>query len=191
MSDQTTLAANPAIEEPRELYGVIGEFDSPEALLQAAKGLRTEGYTSVDAMSPFPIHGLEDAVGLKRSPLGYIVLCIGFLGMLSALFLQWWTGAVDYPLVIGGKPLFAFEFSIPVTFELTVLFSSFAAVLGMFALNGLPRFHHPAMQYKNFGAVTDDRFLLVIERTDPLFDPEIARQHLVYHGAVDTEMVEA
>ena len=109
----------------------------------------------------------------------------------DVLVLQWWTGAVSYPLVIGGKPLFAFEFSIPVTFELTVLFSSFAAVLGMFALNGLPRFHHPAMHYKNFTGVTDDRFLLVIERTDPLFDAEVARQHLIDQGAMDTELVEA
>jgi hypothetical protein len=142
-------------------------------------------------MSPFAIHGLDDAVGLKRSPLGYIVLAIGICGTASALLLQWWTGAVDYPLVIGGKPLFAFEFSIPVTFELTVLFSAFAAVLGMFALNGLPRFHHPSMHYKHFGSVTDDRFLLVIERGDPLFDPEVARQHLIYYGAADTEVVEA
>lgn len=190
MSDSKTQTLNSAAAEPKEWYGVVGEFDSPEALLHAAKAIRREGYTNVDAMSPFPIHGLEDAVGLKPSKLGYIVLCIGLLGMLNALLLQWWTGAVDYPLVIGGKPLFAFEFSIPVTFELTVLFSSFAAVLGMFALNGLPRFHHPSMQYKNFGGVTDDRFLLVIERTDPLFDPEVARQHLIYHGAAETELVE-
>jgi len=190
MSDAKSQTLNSSADEPKEWYGVVGEFDSPEALLSAAKAIRHEGYTNVDAMSPFPIHGLEDAVGLKPSPLGYIVLCIGLFGMLNALLLQWWTGAVDYPLVIGGKPLFAFEFSIPVTFELTVLFSSFAAVLGMFALNGLPRFHHPSMQYKNFGGVTDDRFLLVIERTDPLFDPEVARQHLIYYGAVDTELVE-
>lgn len=191
MSEPVTQSANPPVEEPREFYGVVGEFDSPEALLHAARGIHQEGYTKVDAMSPFHIHGLEEAVGLKRSPLGYIVMGFGLFGLANALFLQWWTGAVDYPLVIGGKPLFAFEFSMPITFELTVLFAAFAAVIGMFALNGLPRFHHPAMQYKNFGGVTDDRFLLVIERADPLFDPEVARQHMIYYGAVDTELVEA
>ncbi len=178
-------------EEAKEVYGVVGEFDAPDTLLNAAKGLRHEGYTNVDAMTPFPIHGLEDAVGLKPSKLGFIVLGVGIFGLANALFLQWWTGAVDYPLVIGGKPLFAFEFSVPVTFELTVLFAAFAAVVGMFALNGLPRFHHPAFHYKNFPRVTDDRYLLVIERTDPLFDAEIARQHLVKYGAVQTELVEA
>jgi hypothetical protein len=190
MSKQILQTPIPGTEQPGEVYGVVGEFDSPEALLEGARGLRREGYTKIDAMTPFAIHGLEDAVGLKRSPLGYIVLCLGVCGAASALLLQWWTGAVDYPLVIGGKPLFAFEFSIPITFELTVLFAAFAAVLGMFALNGLPRFHHPSMNYKNFGSVTDDRFLLVVERTDPLFDPDVARQHLIYYGAVDTELVE-
>jgi len=190
MSEQLTPTI-PAPLAPKEIYGVIGEFDSPEGLLAAAKAMYAEGYTNIDAMSPFAIHGLEDAIGMKRSPLGFIVFVIGCFGLLSALLLQWWTGAVSYPLVIGGKPLFAFEFSIPVTFELTVLFSAFAAVLGMFALNGLPRFHHPSMHYKNFTGVTDDRFLLVIERTDPLFDAEVARQHLIDQGAVDTELVEA
>jgi hypothetical protein len=191
MSDDTVQSVEPIIQEPGELYGVIGEFDTPEGLLQAARAARREGYTKVDAMTPFPIHGLEDAVGLKASPLGFIVMGVGLCGTAAALLLQWWTGAVDYPLVIGGKPLFALEFSIPVTFELTVLFAAFAAVLGMFALNGLPRFHHPSFHYKNFPAVTDDRFLLVIERTDPLFDAEIARRHLLAYGAVNTELVEA
>jgi hypothetical protein len=114
--------------------------------------MRSEGFTKMDAFTPFPVHGLDHALGLGRSRLGYVVFGAGFVGMVLALLLQWWTGAVDYPLVIGGKPLFAFEFSIPITFEVTVLLAAFAAVLGMLAVNGLPRLHHPIFDCEASGA---------------------------------------
>jgi len=110
--------------------------------------------------------------------------------MASALLLIWWCGAINYPLVIGGKPLFDFTFSIPITFELTVLFSSFAAVLGMFGLNGLPRLYHPVDNYRNAHRATDDRFLLLIEASDPKFDPQKSAEHLKSVGASDVEVVE-
>ncbi|MFN3325184.1 MAG: DUF3341 domain-containing protein [Bryobacteraceae bacterium] len=174
-----------------ETYGVVADFDSPEELLHAIEAVRKQGYSKLDAMTPFPIHGIDEAMGAKRSILGYIVIWFGLLGAIAALLLQWWTGAVDYPLVIGGKPLFAFEFSIPITFELTVLFSAFAAVIGMFALNGLPRFYHPTMNYSKFSGATNDRFLLVIEKDDPKFDAEQTASLLRSLGSRDVEIVEA
>jgi hypothetical protein len=103
----------------------------------------------------------------------------------------WYTSAVDYPLVIGGKPLFAWEFSVPVMFELTVLLSAFGAVIGMLALNGLPRFYHPVLNYANIGGITDDRFLLIVEASDPRFNAGEVQQILSEIGARRTEVVEA
>jgi hypothetical protein len=173
-----------------KVYAVMGEFSDPHDLVHAGKKIREMGYTKLDAMTPFPVHGIDDALGIPRSILGWIVICIGLTGSATALLLQWWCGTINYPLVIGGKPLFDFTFSIPITFELTVLFSSFAAVIGMFALNGLPRLYHPAMNYRNAHRATDDRFLLVVEADDPKFDPQKTAEHLRSVGAGEVEVVE-
>jgi len=168
--------------------GVLGDFATPEALLAAVGELRSRGYQKLDALTPFPIHGMDEALGAKPSRLGYLVALGGAAGAGAALLLQWWTGAVDYPLVIGGKPFFAFEFSIPITFELTVLLASFTAVLGMLALNGLPRFYHPVMNAERFRGATNDRFLLVVDAADPLFDPERTAALLHSLGCEHTEV---
>jgi len=173
------------------LYGAVGSFEDGPELVEAARAVRELGYTKLDAFTPFPVHGIDEAMGIPRSKLGWIVLCAGFLGAASALSLIWWTGTVSYPLVIGGKPLFALEFSIPVTFELTVLFSAFAAVFGMFALNGLPRLYHPVFNYTKFAGATDDKFLLAIEATDPKFDAEQSARLLATLGAHSVQLVEA
>ena len=141
----------------------MAEFENPQKLLAAIRGAQKRGYRKLDAYTPFAAHGIDAALEPKRSKLGFIVFGMGALGAATALLLQWWTGAVDYPLVIAGKPLFALEFSIPITFELTVLFAAFGAVFGMFAINGLPRLYHPIVQHSRFGRVTDDVFLLAIE----------------------------
>lgn len=174
-----------------EVYGVVGRFSDGPELVEAARAVRQAGYTKLDACTPFPVHGIDEAMAIPRSKLGFIVASIGVMGTISALLLIWWTGAVDYPLVIGGKPLFAIEFSIPVTFELTVLFSAFAAVFGMFALNGLPRLHHPVFHYSDFARATDDSFLLVIEATDPRFQAEQSALLLRTLGAEAVEVVSA
>ena len=163
---------------------IAAEFETPAALVEAVRAMRAKGYDKMDAFTPFPVHGLDEALGLGRSRLGYLVFGMGLVGMVSALLLQWWTGAVDYPLVIGGKPLFAFEFSIPITFEVTVLFAAFGAVIGMFALNGLPRLSHPVFGCESFRRVTDDGFMLLVES-----DAEGCRELLVSLGARRTEVV--
>lgn len=174
----------------RAVYGVVAEFDRPEDLVAAGRVIHHEhGYKKLDALTPFPIHGIDDAIGVPRSILGYIVFGGGLFGLVNAIFMVWYTNGYDYPLVIGGKPLFAWEFSIPPMFELTVLFSAFAAVFGMFALNGLPRFYHPVFEMKGSERATDDRFLLVVEASDPKFDIERTPMLLNELGALRTEVV--
>jgi len=173
-----------------KVYGVIGEFSDPHELVHAGRKIREMGYTRLDAMTPFPVHGIDDALGIPYSKLGWIVICIGLCGTATAQLLIWYCGAVSDKFVIGGKPLFDITFSIPITFELTVLFSAFAAVIGMFALNGLPRFYHPSFNYRNTHRATDDKFLLVIEADDPKFQPAQAAEHLRSVGAATVEVVE-
>lgn len=151
------------------LYGAVAEFQNTEDLLTAARAMKQKGFTHMDACTPFPVHGINEALGIRRSPLGWFALIAGVAGAALALLLQWWTGAVSYPLAIGGKPLFAFEPSIPITFELTILLAAFATVIGMLALNGLPRLYHPLFQHPGFSRATDDKFLLVVEASDPRF----------------------
>ncbi len=174
-----------------EFHGLVAEFADDHDLLIAAREARRFGYTKMEAYSPFPVHGIDDALGVPPSRLGWFVLAIGLTGTLAAILLQWWVGAINYPLIIGGKPLFSMEFAIPVTFELTVLFASFAAVVGMFALNGLPRFYHPVFNYSSYAGATDNRFLLVIEAGDPVFEPAEGEELMKTLGAVKTELVEA
>jgi len=184
-----------------KVYAVMGEFTEANELVEAGKKIRAMGYTKIDAMTPFPVHGIDDAIGIPRSHLGWIVIFFSMMGTATAIFLQWYTGATNmswlvkyglsgYPLVIGGKPLFDFSFSIPVAFELTVLFTAFATFLGMWALNGLPRLYHPSMNYKNAHRASDDRFLLVIEADDPQFEPKKTSDHLRSVGAQEVEVVE-
>lgn len=172
-----------------EPYGLLAEFSNPGALLDAAAAVREAGYRYFDTHSPFPIHGMDRAMGLGNSKVGFITLGGGITGLLTGILLQWWTSEVDYPLNIGGKPFFAFEPSIPVIFELTILFSAFAAVAGMLALNGLPRPYNPLFYSENFGRATDDAFFLHIAATDKRFDPEATAGFLREIGAVHVEEI--
>jgi hypothetical protein len=173
-----------------KVYGVMGEFEDPDQLVHAGSKIREMGYKKLDAMSPFPVHGIDAAIGIPYSKLGWIVICCGLSGTATAELLIWYCGAINYPLVIGGKPLFDFTYTIPIAFELTVLFSAFASLIGMLALNGLPRLYHPSMNYRNAHRATDDRFLLVIEADDPKFDPQKSAEHLRSVGAAEVEVVE-
>lgn len=178
-------------DAPKDMWGVVAEFEDEEQLLKAGRAMHHQhGYTKLDAMTPFPVHGIEAALGMPRSILGFIVICVGLTGTMTAILLQWWTGAVDYPLVIAGKPLFAFEFAMPIMFELSVLFSAFACVFGMLLLNGLPRLYHPTMNFSRIQRATDDGFLLVVEKSDPKFSAVETRNLLMSLGATSAEVVE-
>ncbi len=172
-----------------KVYGVVAEFPSPEELLAAIHGAKARGFRKLDAFTPFAAHGIDTALDRRRSPLGYIVFGMGALGAAAGVLLQWWTGAVSYPLVIAGKPLFALEFSIPVVFELTVLFAAFGAVVGMFAINGLPRLYHPIFQHSRYERVTTDAFLLAIEADSEPFDAGEAAAALKALGGVHVEVI--
>lgn len=194
MADLLDKLPLPAFLKPAETgphYGVIGDFDSPEALLRAIRTARTAGYTKLEAYTPFPIHGIDDAMGEPRSPLGKIVIGCALVGLTLAVLLQWWTGAIDYPLIIAGKPLFAVEPSIPIMFELSVLLGAFGAVIGMFALNRLPTYYHPAFNFSRWAGATNDRFLLAIEAGDPKFNAQEIQVLMESLGSRCTELVEA
>ena len=166
------------MQATRYLYGLIAEFEGPTDLLDAARRTYAEGYRRLDAYSPFPVHGLAEAIGFQRTRLPLVVLLGGIAGGLGGYVLQYWIAAIDYPLNVGGRPLHSWPAFIPVTFELTVLAAALAAVLGMLALNGLPRPYHPVFNVPAFELATRNRFFLCIEATDPKFDQVATRRFL-------------
>lgn len=171
-------------------YGLLAEFSNPGALLHAAERVRTAGYRYFDTHTPFPIHGMDRAMGLGQSKVGFFALGGGITGLLLGLWLQWWTGGYDYPINVGGKPFFAWEPSIPVIFELTILFAAFGTVFGMLGLNGLPRPYNPLFYSREFTRVTDDAFFLHIAATDKRFDLDKTRQFLYDIGAMSVEVID-
>jgi hypothetical protein len=174
-----------------QVYGLLAEFSDPGALLHAAEATREAGYRHFDDHSPFPIHGMDDAMGLGNAAgVGVTTFLGGVTGFVAAYLLQWWTGAVDYPLNISGKPFFAVEPSVPIMFELTVLFAAFGAVGGMLALNGLPRPYNPLFYSDRFEGVTDDRFFLHVAASDDQFDAEETAMMLRDLGALHIELVQ-
>ena len=172
------------------ILGIIAEFDGPAALLKAGKAVSEKGFINYDCHSPFPIHGMDDAMSLKRSPLGYIIAFFAILGGLIGLGLQSWAHSVEYPLVISGKPFFAWQAYIIVTFALFILFGAGAAVFGMLGLNKLPRYHHPLFYSDKFKKVTDDGFLVSISAADSLFDKKGTTNFLRSIGGKNIEVFE-
>lgn len=173
-----------------QTWGIVAEFDSASAIFQAAEKTTAQGYTRVDAHTPFPVHGIDAALRQKASPLGWIVLCCGITGICLAQLMMWWMNAYDYPIWVAGKTPYAWPTTIPITFELMVLLSGIGAVFGMFGLNGLPRLNHPIFAHKTFWRATDDRFFLSIEATDPKFDRSQTARFLESIGGKQVEIVE-
>lgn len=171
-----------------QVAGVLAEFDGPQALKAAAAGVRRAGYTRFEAYSPFPVHGIHAAMGRRRTGLPWLALAGGIGGGLVALLLQWWTGAVDYPLVISGKPLFSLPANVPIAFELIILLSALAAFGGGLVLSGLPELFHPLLGSERFRRVTTDAFMLAVEAEDPKFDQEATAELLRSLGAGHVEV---
>jgi hypothetical protein len=151
-------------------YGLIATFDTPGALMHAAEQVRDAGYRRWDCITPFPIHGMDKAMGVGRSKVPHFSLAGGITGFCTGMSMIWYMDRFDYPITVGGKPLFSPLFAFPVSYELTILFTAFATITGMFLLNGLPMHYHPVLHYENIRRGTDDLFFLVIEKADPRFD---------------------
>ena len=159
-------------------YGLMAEFDSAQALLDAAHKVRLAGYTRADAFSPFPIHGLAEALGFRERKVARVVLAAGITGALAGYGMEYWTQVVAYPMNIGGRPFHAWVSFIPPAFETTILFAAFSAVIGMLALNGLPQPYHPVFNVARFSLASQDKFFLAIEASDPKFDAGATRQFM-------------
>ncbi len=163
-----------------KLYGLLAEFNDPAALLEAARQTRQTGYTKIDAYTPFPVEGLPEELDAKSTRIPWFVFGGGVIGAVVGYGMQYYLAAVAYPINVGGRPLNSWPLFIPVTFELTILFAALGAVIGMFALNGLPMPYHPVFNVERFAShATRYGFFLCIESEDPKFDYEATRQFLM------------
>jgi len=173
-------------------FAVLGLFDTADALMEAIPRVRGKVSGRLEAYTPYPIHGLDEALGLRRSPIGGMVMIMGAVGAATALVFQWWMSAVDYPLITGGKALFSWQAFVPILFELMVLFATFTAGLGMLLLlNKLPFFGHPVLHSRAIRAITRDRFALALEAEDATFDADAARAVLEAAGGTEIEVLPA
>jgi hypothetical protein len=182
-------------EAGEPIYGIMAEFAQPKDIYHAAEKCRDAGYTKWDTYCPFPVHGMEQAMGVKRTKLPVIVACGAFTGVGLAYLMQWWMSSADYQMVVQGKPYGSlitggWQPFVPITFELGILFAAFTSLIGMLALNGLPRWHHPLMKKERFLSSSEDRFFVCVEAADPIFDPEKTRALLEEAGATSIELVE-
>jgi ActD protein len=164
--------------KPPTIYGLLAEFEDPNALVAATARAHREGYRRMDAYSPFPIEELHDAIGGHHTRLPLIVLIGGLFGGIGGYSLQYWVSAIAYPLNVGGRPYHSWPSFIPVTFECTILVAALSAVLGMLALNGLPMPYHPVFNVPRFALASRNRFFLCIEARDRKFDLEATRRFL-------------
>lgn len=160
------------------IYGLMAEFDTATELVDAARAVRDAGYERTDAFSPFPIHEMDEALGIKRSILPILVFFGGVTGLLSALSLQVFVHYIDYPLNVGGRPYLSWISFVPPSFELTILFAGFTAVFGMLFLNGLPRPYHPVFNVPRFALATREKFFLLIESADEKYEYDETRAFL-------------
>jgi hypothetical protein len=168
---------------------ILADFENPAKLLVAAEKMRDAGYKKFDCHSPFPIHGMDEAMGLKRSPLGWIVGVVAFFALGAGVTLEWYANAVAYPLVISGKPLFSYQAYGPVAFAIMVLTSAFVALFGMLALNKLPMWYHKIFDSKMAERINIDGFVLSVADDDPQFDPVQTKAYLKQIGGKDLEEV--
>ncbi len=168
-------------------FGILAEFGSAEAIFRAAERIRDAGYSKWDTHTPFPVHGLDRAMGLKSSPLGWISLGGGLFGVSAGLALQGWASAIEYPIMISGKPFFSWQAFVPICFELMVLCAALGAIVGMLHLNRLPRLHHPLFASERFERVTDDKFFVSIEADDPKYNSTETAKFLKLLGASHVE----
>jgi hypothetical protein len=162
----------------KNIYGLLAEFDTPTQLVDAANKIREAGYTKTDAFSPFPLHEIDEALGIKRSILPLLVFGGAITGLLTGFILQIYVHYIDYPIIVGGRPFISIPSFIPPAYELTILFAAFAAVGGMLLLNGLPQPYHPVFNVPRFALATREKFFLLIETRDSKFNYDETRSFM-------------
>lgn len=177
------------MEETKRDYALIAEFKTVMGVLDAASKIRDAGFKNWDVLTPFPIHGLDAAMGLKRSKVPFFTFIGGITGTTLAVLMVWYMNAYDYPLTVGGKPFFSPIFPFPIFYELTILLAAFGSFFGMFITNKLPMHHHPVFEHKGFSRVTDDHFWIVIESIDPKFEKEQTKQFLEQLGGSEVTLL--
>ncbi len=170
-----------------QLVGLLAEYRDQHELVQAAEKMHQCGYDHLDAFTPFPVHGMDHAIGIKPSPLPWLVLTAGVVGGIAALAFQWWANAIDYPYLISGKPLFSLPANIPITFEVVILAAAFVAFFGMLAINGLPKLANPLFRIDRFRRATSDGFFLFVAANEEQFEAEETGKTLTETGAVFVE----
>ncbi len=171
-------------------HGLMAVFDTPADAMRAAEQVRDAGYSKWDVHTPFPVHGLDAAMGLPNSKVGWFTFLGGVAGYTTGMTMIWWMNAFDYKIVIGGKPMFSPIYSFPPSYELTILFGAFGSLFGMLFLNRLPRLYHPLLKSRRFAAVTHDKFFVVIECSDPKYSDTETRKLLESAGSKHTEVAE-
>ena len=171
-------------------YALLAEFDNPATVMHAAEKIRDAGYKRWDVHTPFPIHGLDGAMGLRNSKVGWFTFIGGTSGFSLGMLMIWWMGKVDYAIPVGGKPLFSPIFAVPVAYELTILLGAFGTLFGMFFLNRLPKHYHPVLKHPRFRNVTHDKIYVVIENADAKFSETETRKLLEHVGGQHIEVVE-
>lgn len=186
--ERTTQQGNSSPEH-NQLQAMLVEFENVDDLISAAERVRDAGFRNWDVHTPFPVHGLDDAMGIEATRLPWITFLAGLGGVVAALAIQWYANASDYPLIVSDKPFFSLPANIPVTFELAVLCAAVATVGGLMALNGLPCLYHWLFSSRRFRRVTSDRFFISIEAVDPKFDPVGTKEFLSSLGGVAVEEV--
>src|SRR5208283_4995034 len=172
-------------------FGLAATFDSTGALMRAAAQVRDAGYRKWDCITPFPVHGLDQAMGLQRSIVPRYSLAGGITGFCTGMAMIFYMNGFDYRLTVGGKPFFSPQFAFPVSYELTILFTAFATIGGMFFVNGLTKLYHPVLKYENIRRATDDSFFIVIETGDPAYRADETRALLEGAGGLDISELEA
>ncbi|QQS32676.1 MAG: DUF3341 domain-containing protein [Acidobacteriota bacterium] len=167
----------------KNIYGILAEFDTATQLVDAARKVRDAGYRKTDAFSPFPLHEIDEALGIKRSILPYLIFAGGITGLLAGFGLQYFVHVIDWPIIVGGRPHLSLPAFVPPAYELTILFSAFVAVFGMLFLNGLPSPYHPVFNVPRFALATREKFFLVVEAADEKFDHTETRKFMETLGA--------
>lgn len=171
-------------------HAITAVFTEVDPLMKAAHALREHGFTKWDIYAPFPVHGLDKAMGMKRSIVPRFTLTGGITGFSTGMFITWYMNGYDYPLAVGGKPLWSVVYPFPIAYELTILFAAFGTLFGMFFTNRLPRHNHPIFNHPNFKRALDDQFMVAIESGDPLYDPVGTPQLLQSLGGEDVVWVD-